>query len=434
MHEIMLFITVICVVGFGFLVVAKRPFDAMGFFLCFVAYRHLPSIFYLFGFSGESAFFDNVRHSSAMVEMALIFMVFMVFTYLGYLVFNRVRFGQSLFPDYSAPKSDLLILAGIITLTICAFIVAWIPIQQTGDIFEAINLVRNLDFYEGLNVLKKFIQFATLLSSAYIVDLIVRKRRGAHIDTKFIGLIAALFILNLFFSFIMGGKGFIIWPLAFMAISYAVCATKKPMQFISLTCLALVVLVLSLQFTRIIFVKEASIKDPISYLYGALHFDVMDGNLIFIDTLGTLHDEETGETFANGLAGVVPRFLWPDKPVQITAGGDFKESLLPRSRGGWPVFAYNQWFSSFGWLGVITGGFLTGWLLRQIQTKYSQMTHDPFSTYIAYILILYVVSPTGINNGIFINYIFFVIPLFIFQFLTQARWGRLLTPTVRNEV
>ena len=434
MHEAMLFITVICVIGFGFLVCVKRPFDAMGFFLCFVAYRHLPSIFYLFGFSGESAFFGNVRHSSAMVEMALIFMVFMAFVYAGYTIFNRVKLGQSLFPDYSAPKSDLLILAGIITLTICAFIVAWIPLKQAGGVFEAVNLVRNLDFYEGLNVLKKFIQFATLLSSAYIVDLIVRKRHGAQISLKFIMLIAGLLIANLFFSFIMGGKGFIIWPLAFMAISYAVCATKKPLQFITITCLALVVLVLSLQFTRIIFVKEARIKDPISYIYGALHFDVMDGNLIFIDTLGTLHEEETGETFAHGLAGVVPRFLWPDKPTQITAGGDFKESLLPGSHGGWPVFAYNQWFSSFGWLGVIVGGFLTGWLLRQIQTKYSQMTRDPFCTYISYVLILYVVSPTGINNGIFMNYIFFVIPLFIFNVLTQARLGKLFTPTARSEV
>lgn len=426
MQELFLFTTIVCVIAFGFLTMVKRPFDAMCFFLCFVIYRHIPSIFYLFGFDGGNLFFDGIRNGSAMSEMALVFMIFMGSLYTAYAVLSKTRLGQSLFPDYTPPKSDFMILMGLLILTTCAFFVAWIPIQRAGGIFDAINLVRNLNFYEGVTVLKKFVQFATFISCAYVVDLIIRKQRGANFSWTYIGLIFCILCINIFFSFIMGGKGFIVFPLGFMALTYAVCATKKPMRVIAFASLILFAVILSLQFVRITFVKESSIRNPVDYVYGALHFDVMDGNIIFIDTLGTLHDEELGETFAAGLAGVIPRAIWPDKPTHITAGGAFKQSLLPGASGGWPVFAYNQWYSSFGWFGVIAGGFLSGWVLRIIQERYGRMTFDPFSVYISYIFILYVLSPTGMRNEIFMNYIFFVVPLFMFKFLTHARWGRLL--------
>lgn len=429
MQEFLLFTTIVCVVTFGFIALVKRPFDAMAFFLCFIIYRHIPALFYLFGIDGGNIFFENARTSNAMIEMALVFFTFMVSLYSAYAMFQHTKIGLKFFPDYTPPKSDLMILTGLSILTLCAALVAWLPIRQSGgDIFAAINLVRNMNFYDGLSVLKKFVQFATFISSAYVIDLIVRKRKGGKIAANYIVMIGALLAVNLFFSFIMGGKGFVIFPLAFMALTYAICATKRPLRFLSVSALALVALILSLQFIRITLVKEAHIHDPVDYVYGAMHFDVMDGNVIFIDTLGTLHDEELGASFAAGAAGIIPRFLWPNKPAQISVGGGFKQSLIPGAHGGWPVFAYNQWFSSFGWLGVIVGGFLTGLILRIIQERYGQMTHDPFSVYISYIFILYVLSPTGLNNEIFMNYIFFVVPLFIFSGLTRARWGRFLRP------
>ncbi len=431
MAEILLFLSIIMIAGFGFAFVARRPFDAVFFFLCLFCYRHVPSIFYLFGFDGGGDFFASARQSGAMIEMALIMLSFMVFTYAGFFLFRKTHITTGIFPDYRYDKSALLLILGILALSLFGFYVAWAPIQQAGgNIFKAIYLVRNLDFYEGLSFLKKFSQFGAFLSAAYLVDLLLRKKRRTDnaVPWRYIAFIGGLFIFNMGCSFIMGGKGFIIYPLAFTAITYAVCAHQKPLRALLLPVIALIGLIFVLQFVRITLVKESSVDDPVSYIYGALHFDVMDSNIVFIDTLGVYHQESFGESFIHGIAGVVPRAIWPDKPTQITVGGAFKESLSPNSNGGWPVFAYNQWYASFGWAGLIFGGLLTGMILASIQAKCGQYRDNPYCVYLSLIFVLYALSPTGIKNEFFMNYIFFVVPLFIFKALTLKKWERWLFP------
>lgn len=427
--EIMMLLIVISIVGLGFMTTSRSTFDVMFFFLCLVLYRHFPVIFYVFGKHGGGQYIHDALAGDALLMMAGVFSLFMISLYAGFLIMKRGSFGQSLFPSYLYKRSHNLVILGLICLTVGGLFVTIIPLYHAGwDVFKAINLVRNLQFYEGISFLKKFIQFGTLLSGAYLIDRIAACKKGDRVTRLTFLIVGGIFTVNIFFGFIMGGKGFIIFPLAFVAITYGVCCTDKPLRAIVMPVMALILLIITLQFTRIVFVKESHIQDPIETIYGALHFDVMDSNVVFLDTLGVLHSEEMGETFLAGLYGVVPRFLWPNKPAQITAGGAFKRSLNPDSKGGWPVFAYNQWYSSFGWIGLIVGGFITGWILSLIHRRYGRYRDDPFSVFISYILVLYFLSPTGLQNEIFINFIFFIVPLFLFKVCTQDKWIEWLTP------
>lgn len=427
--QLVMIATLIFILATGFILTARKPFDAMFFFLGLVIYRHFPALLYPFHLHGQGHYIKEALAGDALLLMALVFSLFMLSLYGGYVLMKRAAPGQSIFPAYLYSKSHNLVLLGIIVLTLGGFFVAYIPLKQSGgDVFKAIYLVRQMEFYEGISFLKKFVQFGTLLSGLAMVDLLVRRKRGEGYSLARLLVLSGLLAINLGYGFIMGGKGYIIFPLAFMAITYAVCACKRPLRALMVPIMLLVLLILSLQFIRLTLVKEGHVKDPLDAAYGALHFDVMDSNVVFLDTLGTLHSEETGESFINGALGVVPRFLWAGKPAQINAGGAFKQALNPGSSGAWPVFAYNQWFSSFGWGGLIVGGFLSGWVLALIQARYGQHRKDTYSIFISLVMVFYFVTPTGLQNEVFMNYIFVVLPLFLFKFCTQGQWSLLSRP------
>ncbi len=426
MQEITLFSSVAITMLFGLLTVTKKNLDAMFVFLLFIGIFHAASFLYLFGISGSSEFLPDALQGDAAYRLSAIFTVFILSTYLSYAVFLKTSVAHALFPNYTSKRSDKMMILGIIVLTLMALSVSMYALYKAGGIFKAADLVRHKNLFEGLSVLKKIVLFATLLNAAYLIDLITRRRKNEKIPLSLIYFFTATLAVNLFSSFLMGGKGIVVFPLAFMLFTALVCTTKRPIRTFILSLMALMALVISLQLTRITLVKQSTIKNPINTVYGALHLNVLDTNLVFINTLGKLHHVEIGDPFAKGLIGIIPRSIWKNKPEQIDPGGAFKRSLKPGSEGAWPIFGYNQWYASYGWAGVIIGGILTGLIISAIQGRYARHRGSPINMYISFMMNFYLLTPAGIGSNIFINYIFFVAPLFIFGALTGHHWDKIL--------
>jgi oligosaccharide repeat unit polymerase len=91
----------------------------------------------------------------------------------------------------------------------------------------------------------------------------------------------------------------------------------------------------------------------------------------------------SGEDFANGLQGFVPRSIWPDKPTNLAPGSWFRRSYQPRVVNGWPMGAPALWYLNFGWLGVAAGGLLSGLavgLISARQRNTSDLGHNLAAT------------------------------------------------------
>lgn len=400
---------------------SKKSFDAPFSFVLFAAYFHVPAaFFYMFGVHKDNSYLDLINFPNALLLQGVLFLGFIFSTIFGYKVFEKSGLGKSLFPSYNYPKSNLLLLIGILVLTIMGLGVAAIPITQTGSFIGAIDLVRHGKFYAGLTFVTQFIRFGGLLSVAFLIYLIQQKREGRHVS-GLIKLVLLFVIINLMTGMVMGGKNYVIYPIAFGAIAYTIVSTTKPLAKLIVPAILIISLAVLLQIGRVTLVKGGS-NNFFEYTYGGLGFDVMDLTILYNGSLDTVHKTDLAEDFYIGLLGVVPRSLWAGKPEEITAGGRFKKSISSEAQGAWPVFGYNQWYGNFGWIGIFAGGALTGLLLQAMEKAYGGNRNDPFSIIIMLTLLLVWLTPTGIQNTIFISYIMYVIPLFIFKTLTHTQW------------
>lgn len=67
-----------------------------------------------------------------------------------------------------------------------------------------------------------------------------------------------------------------------------------------------------------------------------------------------------GEDFINGLFGIVPRSIWPEKPLLINPGAWLGYYAYGRTDLGFPFTAPGVWFANFGIIGLMIGGALSG--------------------------------------------------------------------------
>jgi len=338
--------------------------------------------------------------------MSCIILIFFTFTVIGYYVFKRTKAGYFLFPNFDYRRSNTLMVLLLIVMVGLSFVVALLPILKAGSILKAIYLVRNDGFYAGFAFMIQIIRFTELLSAGFLADLLVRRKKGQHSGDQYIVVTVLIFLGSLIFGVIMGGKSHVIIPLFFLILSYSYCVSKRPITRLIFPSVLLLLLVIILQFGRVTLVHNATVKNPMQHAYKALNFAIFDMNIVYLATLNKKHHIAAGEDYYYGAVGIVPRSLWRDKPSIINAGGRFKNSLDPYSEGGWPVFGYNQLYSNFGWIGVIAGGMIYGWLLRTIQERYGENRNSPMSFVIGASIALFVLSPDGIKNDIFAQYIF----------------------------
>ncbi len=128
-----------------------------------------------------------------------------------------------------------------------------------------------------------------------------------------------------------------------------------------------------------------------------------------------------GFDYLLGILGVIPRFLWPEKPEMVDPGIWFSTQFIPDATYGWPVSVIGEWWLNFGVVGSFIGGTLSGILYKSATLKYTDFRSNPYSYMAAYVLATRVIT-LGYSTSTPMFYVLNIIPLFLlFSILRQAR-------------
>lgn len=136
-------------------------------------------------------------------------------------------------------------------------------------------------------------------------------------------------------------------------------------------------------------------------------------------------DYRDGKDFTNGVAGLVPRALWDDKPTDIVPGKWFRQVYEPQKINGWPMGAGALWYLNFGWLGLVLGGILSGFALGYVAAAQRRAPSNGFNTAVGVVIGVYVLG-LGWDNETLVRSVIWLLPLYLV--------ARYVTPTVRRRV
>ncbi|MBI4681145.1 MAG: hypothetical protein HY753_08115 [Nitrospirae bacterium] len=89
-----------------------------------------------------------------------------------------------------------------------------------------------------------------------------------------------------------------------------------------------------------------------------------DGLVFLSAIIDTIKDKPVlfGQGIVSSLYSVVPRFIWPDKPA-VVPYDTIVENLLGLWERDVPLGPITQFYIEGGWVGVIAGYFLFGWMM-----------------------------------------------------------------------
>lgn len=127
-----------------------------------------------------------------------------------------------------------------------------------------------------------------------------------------------------------------------------------------------------------------------------------------------------GEDFANGAVGVVPRFVWKDKPTGIPPGKWFRQVYEPRKLNGWPMGAAAVWYLNFGWWGLPLGGLVSGLVIGMLAAAQRRRPASGFNTGIAVVAAVFVL-PLGWDNQVLMKFVIWLVPLWALSFYVAPR-------------
>lgn len=119
-----------------------------------------------------------------------------------------------------------------------------------------------------------------------------------------------------------------------------------------------------------------------------------------------------GQDFVNGVAGLVPRLLWKDKPKDIVPGKWFRQVYEPRKINGWPMGAGALWYLNFGWLGLVLGGILSGFALGFVAAAQRRAAANGFNTAVGVVIGVYVLG-LGWDNETLVRSVIWLGPLYL---------------------
>jgi oligosaccharide repeat unit polymerase len=408
----------LCWIFLGMITIRKY-FDApFIFFSMSAVFIILPMFYHLLFEPIIPQFFMLNDPEGAYLKQALIILFFGFGLLLGYLFTKSIPLGLGLFPNYRYKRIKSVEVTGFIILFIGSAAVLMPFLSALGNIFSTVDAIRHQDTLEGLTFLKQFSLLGSYLCSAFLLNLYMLEKEGKPQPLKI--LIIFLFICFLLASSLFGGKAAIVYPLFIFFLGYALCVKRAPLRSMLIPFIILLLLVPALQYARFVYVQELQRVDPQQVVESALTANLMYSNLKYLEVLEGSDLQNMGEDFYNGIVGIIPRFIWPDKPETISVGGRFRQEVNPEGSGGWPVLGYNQWYSNFSWIGVIIGGFVTGWVLRLLQKRYYDLDTNPYSLVLSSVFTIVFTLRAGIDNGFLIKYILFVIPFFLFKMLTSS--------------
>lgn len=392
-------------------------------------------------------FFKLVEHRPFFDSALWAAFLFVIFTIVGYSLPNKTFQDRSTFFDYADPKlvrrlTIRLFLIGLLAFFLFAgtgivrFFNPLDTLIEEGEEFQELGggTLSNY-FYSAINF---FVPSVTLM-----LLLIYTKGLKPRIFFLFTA-IAFLIYLSVAFRY----------RLVFLGVStlsaFYIFKQRKPnIIFLSLVIAGGLAFMGFVGVARTYFgglsldrVEQLSFKE--SLLEGLEESRIFMTTGLIIEKMPEEHDFLYFSPFIEALAMPIPRILWPGKPTgdQIWVVYRLIDPVRDGRRGlgaAWMLFG--TFYLSFGWLGIILGSLVVGYLLRKLFSWMVRNRRDPMviAIYAVSLSCLYFVFSRGYYPQHVLIFFFTIFPLLVIRRsirkngYRQFFWQRELI-TKQNEV
>jgi len=263
-------------------------------------------------------------------------------------------------------------------------------------------------FEETSYLLQKFPNIASLLT-LFILFYVDKK--------KFIGL---MLLINLIIVLMYGERGIVITTLLIIFLYYLrVGLLSKKLFLIYIGVLILLIMALGAGRNYIFNIETTSeqisftekiegmtTEEVVMTSLQAFNIEMIDNFLVVYQDNNDLEEFHLGYDYLLGVVGLMPRFLWEDKPKEIMIGGWFRSKYIPDS-GGRPITSLGDYWLNFWWIGVFFIMYFTGLLMRIVSDLSSHV-----SSYPLFLVFFFYLSAYGIvSQNLFFNFIFYGVPI-----------------------
>ena len=401
--DIAALLTLFFFIGVARILLVRRFQDPFGLFLLsfgvFYGFRavllagglDVPSPDYLFSGSNLQAIFTRTTLGLCVYLLA--------FICAGYLLTRRPKASAG-FLYSERPANMPRLIAFSLVLTAVSLIIEAYLFAKFGGFGGLVHASKIDNALAGIRYLKVPCTLGTLIAAAAYLEL--RQRPNSSSIMKFLMLGCAVVDSVLVFSW--GARSVIVILAAMVILGTESSAEARPTRSrshailrVALASALVVTLAVFLRDTRDNFIQpgQAHAFQEQTFLRRAsqgVNGTYFDASMLAFRDWPTKFEYREGEDFWNGLAGSVPRRIWPDKPDPLP-GKWFRQQYEPWTRNGWPVGAPTIWYLNFGWVGLLLGGMISGGVVAGISRRYR------------------VASKSGLNTAMTFTLMGFVVPL-----------------------
>lgn len=357
----------------------------------------------------------------------------------GYLTLQRISDKITWVFPYVRPKPNprsVMLLNAAITIG-AATVAIWL-LSRFGSFGLVQHAVKAEKQLAGLYAFRQFASIGAFSSAAALVYFLFGGgRQHPQFNRLYLPLTIIFLLTNLTCGYLWAARGPTVFTLGFLFLSFHIYRNKGIMSLVGGVVL-LFGAVFSLRIMRDIMITGeilGTISDshPIRAITLASNMQEFDALMLLLRDWSDFLKLRWGEDFYNGIVGVIPRMIWPEKPEVIAPGRWFRLFYQPSIINGWPFTVVGEWFINFWYAGVAVGGALSAVVLRAVQTRYRDFRSNPYSLCLT---VIYGVSVfgSGIETRWAGSYILWSIPWFGIALFLNATTARSVDKGVTQNV
>lgn len=347
---------------------------------------------------------------------------------------------MAMFPKLRAEPNPTLVLAALVALTALAGVVTlWLLSASGGALAESIRFVKAEKAVTGFYFLRQFAVLGALMATfALFYFSYLARVRGVYVPSWWAWLALLCFAVNAFGIYAWGQRYAI--AMASVGMAAGVHYYIRRLRWLELALLGglFIFVFLGLRLLRDELLIPEGVITPIESgniwrkIAVSMHGSQFDALLLVMRDYDLQAGLRWGEDFFAGIAALVPRQLWPDRPA-FNTGAWFRRIYEPETLNGWPITPLGDWIVNFGYLGLAIGGALSGYILRSAQLVYDDLWRNPWSMTMAVVAALFVL-PGGLTAGSPQSFLSTVIPLAIIALALRTfggarrQWGNTPSP------
>lgn len=283
----------------------------------------------------------------------------------------------------------------------------------SNDFISNIKNLRNGSF-DGGEFLSSLVHCTAFVASG-VLPFILKLSKTKK--SKLLGLVSVLLSYSLFL--IIGDRSGLVYAILIFLIIYSSISSKKISSlriigyalFIFMILHFLTVLrdgILSNNAVNTDFIGQNSLMKTV---YDSFNLIVYEYFILTLD-LHSVFNYLYGSSFLNNFIGIIPRFMWPEKPIVSTAVYLSEKYYHDTSRGR-PFTTLGEWYINFGWIGPLIGGFIFGKVIKLMYNKYYR-NYKNIKTIILSTILLVIVLGNGIHSTVILQFLKFLLLSYLF--------------------